>query len=271
MSSMNPSRENPFPGMNPYLEEHWTDVHPTFLTHARSQLQKQMPSSLVVRVEQYIHVDEETDESGRKRPDISISEKAWGGGDPNDVSAPLATTIAEPVRITMPRPTPRRIVIKDDVGHVITAIELLSPSNKAGYDAVVYAEKRGQLLAAGVNLVEIDLVRRGGLAATLFDEEGIMGKLGWSDLPPYAVTVVSGDDHSGFSMYPIRLQEKLPAFRVPLRLKDMPAVLDLQPLINQCYVEGAYWHIDYTRPADPPLRGEDEAWADELLKRKKLR
>ncbi|NBO46982.1 MAG: DUF4058 family protein, partial [Actinobacteria bacterium] len=53
--------------------------------------------------------------------------------------------------------------------------------------------------------------------------------------------------------------------------KDKPAVLDLQPLINQCYREGAYWRTDYTHPADPPLHGEVADWAESLLKEKGLR
>lgn len=267
---MNESRENPFPGMNPYLEEHWTDVHPRLIIHASAQLQKQMPSSLVVRVEQDIRVDE-PDTSSRKRPDITIRQDHWDARAEGEGAAPSAVAVAEPLRIKLPRPAPRRIVIKDDYGRVITAVELLSPSSKAGYDAVLYAEKRGQFLAAGVNLVEIDLVRRGGLAVCLFDHAGFAEKLGWSQLPPYAVAVTHGSDDSGFSFYPIKLQERLPAFRIPLRRQDSPAVLDLQPLIDQCYAEGAYWRTDYTQPPDPPPHGEDDAWADALLKAKSLR
>ncbi|MFZ4767409.1 MAG: DUF4058 family protein [Roseimicrobium sp.] len=268
---MNALRENPFPGMNPYLEEHWTDVHPRLIIHASAQLQQQMPPSLVVRVEQDIRVDEEDSGTSRKRLDVTIHEDNWGVTDAPADEDKATVAVAEPVRITMSRPERRRIVIKDKHGRVITAIKLLSPANKTGYDAVMYAEKRGQLIDAKVNLVEIDLVRRGGLAACLFDNEPFMDSLGWTSLPPYAVTVMAGDDHSGFSFYPIRLQEALPAFHVPLRSMDRPAVLELQPLINQCYREGAYWRTDYTRPADPPLHGEHADWADSLLKEKGLR
>ena len=119
---------NPFPGMNPYLEADWTDVHPTLLTLARAQLQKQMPGSLVVRVEQDIRVDDEA-ESRRFKPDIAIWPENASEHPPRSVAAPSAA-VAEPVRLRWPRPVPRRLVIKDANGTLVTAIELLSPSNK---------------------------------------------------------------------------------------------------------------------------------------------
>jgi hypothetical protein len=48
----------------------------------------------------------------------------------------------------------------DSCTHVITAIELLSPSNKQpGEAAVAWTRKRFDYLRGGINLVEIDLLR----------------------------------------------------------------------------------------------------------------
>jgi hypothetical protein len=47
--------------------------------------------------------------------------------------------------------------------------------------------------------------------------------------------------------------------------------LDLQPLHDQCYNDGAYDDIDYGRDTEPPLSEEDGAWADELLSNAGLR
>src|SRR4029077_16397456 len=45
---------------------------------------------------------------------------------------------------------------------VITAVELLSPTNKApGDDRNSYLDKREEYFASGVNLVEINLLRKG--------------------------------------------------------------------------------------------------------------
>ena len=34
---------SPFPGMDPYLEQHWGDVHTSLVIYARNQLQKVLP------------------------------------------------------------------------------------------------------------------------------------------------------------------------------------------------------------------------------------
>ncbi len=54
---------------------------------------------------------------------------------------------------------------------VVTAIELLSPSNKLpGPDRLAYLRKGQAYLEAGVNLVEIDLVRAGRFFLTLAED-----------------------------------------------------------------------------------------------------
>lgn len=38
--------KSPFPGMDPWLEDHWRDVHHSFLTYARDDVQPQLPGPL---------------------------------------------------------------------------------------------------------------------------------------------------------------------------------------------------------------------------------
>src|SRR6476661_6096204 len=45
---------SPFPGMDPYLEAHWRDVHASLIIYARDALQGVLPSSLRARVEESI-------------------------------------------------------------------------------------------------------------------------------------------------------------------------------------------------------------------------
>jgi hypothetical protein len=40
LTHMETAMKSPFPGMDPYLEEHWRDVHHSFLTYARDELQQ---------------------------------------------------------------------------------------------------------------------------------------------------------------------------------------------------------------------------------------
>ena len=43
---------SPFPGMDPYLERHWGDVHTRLITSASDPLQKFLPKDLRARVEE---------------------------------------------------------------------------------------------------------------------------------------------------------------------------------------------------------------------------
>lgn len=67
--------KSPFPGMDPYLEQHWLDVHHALATYARDQLQRKLPRDLRARIEERVFV--ETDDEGQYRgihPDVRIVE-----------------------------------------------------------------------------------------------------------------------------------------------------------------------------------------------------
>ena len=57
-------KSNPFPGMNPWLESHWGDIHTSLTTYARDQLQPQLPAGLRARVEEYVAVEAEEPAEG---------------------------------------------------------------------------------------------------------------------------------------------------------------------------------------------------------------
>src|SRR5205085_1707956 len=64
---------SPFPGMDPYLEQHWGDVHSSLVIYARNQLQKVLPKDLRARVEERVVVTG----LGRPRsffPDVRVIE-----------------------------------------------------------------------------------------------------------------------------------------------------------------------------------------------------
>jgi hypothetical protein len=48
---------SPFPGMDPYLEQHWGDVHHRFITYASDHLAKVLPGDLRARVEERVFVE----------------------------------------------------------------------------------------------------------------------------------------------------------------------------------------------------------------------
>ena len=151
----------PFPGMDPYLEAHWRDVHTRVMTYICDQIQDQLPSDLVARVEESVSVDTE-DGARLIAPDVSVVEDfehAAMGVQSESVA------VAEPLLVLEEVPQTARHVQILDVSsgeRVVTAIEVLSPTNKLTVSGREdYRRKQRDYLNAGVNLVEIDLLRGG--------------------------------------------------------------------------------------------------------------
>ena len=254
--------KSPFPGIDPYLEQHWGDVHTRLMVYISDQVTDQLPGDLQARVEESVCVD--VDESSRWiYPDVKVvesPEKTSGTG-----VALAEATITEPTIIPLPneKPTQRHIEIVDinSGNRVVTAIELLSPTNKkedAGRNP--YRRKQLEYIAAGVNLVEIDFIRTGS-----FIVAAPVDRIPWDMRTPYIVCVrrVQRPEHA--EIIPIAMDQTVPNFRIPLRPSDPDIVLQLQPLLDDCYRRGRYASIDYTVPPRPPLDAKAAAWAEELL------
>jgi hypothetical protein len=165
--------------------------------------------------------------------------------------------------------TERHIEIIDpnSGNRVVTAIELLSPANKiddAGRRA--YRQKQVDYIQGLVNLVEIDLIRTGHFVSAVPE----------SSLPAayrncYLVCVRRVARPSRAELFRASIREPLPNIPVPLRPHDRDVVLQLQPLIDQCYRRGRYASIDYRRRLAPPPSAADEQWMNQLLGEKGLR
>jgi len=152
-------------------------------------------------------------------------------------------------------------------GKAITAVEFVSPWNKVGVNGQErYARKQANYLAAGINLVEIDLVRQGSyvLAAP---GEMIPDAL----RTPYLVCVYRNETPDQVEVFRVPLRERLPNIPVPLRGGEPDAVVQLQPLIDDCYRDGRHYRTDYRVEPKPPLSKEDAAWADALLREQGFR
>ena len=80
------------------------------------------------------------------------------------------------------------------------------------------------------------------------------------------------DPRGEAEVYPMALWDRLPVIKIPLRPTDADVPLDLQPLVEQVYRNGAYdGTLDYATDPDPPLLGADKVWAAEWLHEKGLR
>lgn len=151
-----PTPPNPFPGLNPFFQADWIDVHPTLLTLIRSALREELPSDLMLRVEERVEV---ADTGKEYRADISVVEP-WQRGfpplwRPDDESSAIVT-VTEPMVYFLEPERERWLEIRDARGRVITVIQLISPTNKSDGGWREYRQKQADLLAGGVNLVEID-------------------------------------------------------------------------------------------------------------------
>ena len=155
---------SPFPGMDPYLEKHWGDVHHRLITYACDQLQGELPRDLRARVEERVFLESAQGVERNMYPDIRVVERGRGQAVSTRPEGGLA--VAEPLLLHLAdEPVTQGYIEIIDVGsgkRVVTVIEVLSPSNKtAGEGQDLYLRKRRELNAGHVSLVEIDLLRAG--------------------------------------------------------------------------------------------------------------
>ena len=260
---------SPFPGMDPWLEAAWGDVHLEIISRLAEQIADALPADLFVTVQERVYVlREDATDGGRAQqwiPDVgtfhvgeattSVEPEAGGG-----------PAVAEPVRITLVDGpvTEGYIEVRrlDDDRPLVTAVEVLSPTNKGTADGRrQYLRKRADYVRAGVNLMEVDLLRGGrhliGVPA---------GRLRPAWRTPYKVAVRRGG-RPVVDYYPILLRERLPRLRLPVGPAAADAVvIDLQRPIDYVYRRGRYGQrIDYARPPDPPLSADDASWAAERV------
>lgn len=258
---------SPFPGMDPYLEQFWGDIHHSFITYARDQLQPALPGDLRARVEERVFVESPIGHERTMYPDIRVVERGRRGREP--IAAPAGVVVAEPIRMRLPdEPVTQGFIEILDMRtgrRVVTVIEVLSHSNKAaGPGRELYERKQRECKQGGVNLVEIDLLR-GGRWTILVPEPLVPV----SRHTAYRACVYRPGVESPSELYPLPLRPRLPAIKIPLRPTDADVVLDLQALIDQCYRNGGYDEdIDYSLDPDPPLSASDAAWAEGLLREK---
>ncbi len=262
--------KSPFPGMDPYLEQHWRDMHHRLITYTADLLGSKLPRELWARIEERVFVEWEEGERPREiYPEVFVIEQAQG--EPTEVPPEGGVAVAEPLPVQIQREPASQgyieIVDTEAGNRVVSVIEFLSPTNKIPGDGQdQYLQKQREVLASHASLVEIDLTRSGtrSLAASQ------------TLIPPhrratYMVCVSRGWKRGWAEIYSTALPQRLPVIRVPLRETDADVVLDLQAILDQCYDKGGYTRIDYRAPPRPPLTPADASWADEWLRRQGVR
>ncbi len=244
--------------MDPYLEAHWLDVHGSLIHLAKAALQPQLGDDLVARSEERLVVEDPVGLSRVIGPDVRVVEIGLGA----DSVAVGGVAVAEPLVFNLESaPVVQRFIEILDLttgGRVITVIEFLSPSNKLPGDGRdQYKRKQQECRHGGVNLVEIDLTRSGRRELLAH---------AWVQSRKYETTYQASvwrANHPGrCELYPMKLRDRLPAIRIPLRPADADAALDIQSLVDSVYSSSRYDRTtNYRQPCDPPLTDEDAAWA----------
>lgn len=259
--------KSPFPGMDPYLESRWSDVHSTLIAAAREAVNRVLPAGLVARIEMRTIIAADDDETREIAPDISVIERDAHSDQRQTLASSVA--VAEQVCVQIPQWEfkQRYLEIRDagTGGAVITVIEFVSPTNKrSGPGLRKYRQKQRECREGQVNLVEIDLTRRGKRSLIM-----PISLLMPQSRTTYQAWVSRATEPEKGWAYCLPLSKRLAAIPIPLRPTDSDVLLDLQPLVDHVYESGRYSvDLDYTEPLEPPLAPADAEWVASLLSQK---
>lgn len=258
---------SPFPGMNPYLEhpDFWSDFHNRLtIAIAYDLAPKLLPKYQVVTDKRVYELAGSTSLLVG-RPDVTVQRERTPSRIDRPTTSSIAITSARPsigpVRIQLPMPEEVRetyLEVRDSATQeVVTALEVLSPTNKQGEGRQKYERKRADVLRSRTHLVEIDLLRMGEP----------LPMLEHPDRSHYRIVVSRSEIRPIADLYPFNLPDRIPAFPLPLRADDVEPLLDLQSLLDDIYDRSGYgYFIDYHRTPQPPVSEEDAAWIDRDLR-----
>jgi Protein of unknown function (DUF4058) len=251
---------SPFPGMDPYLEGSlWTTVHVQLSAEIARQLAPRLrPRYLALTAERFVFDSTEDVAVARTSlyPDVGVAEAR-----PHAETSGGAAVAVAPVQMAtvMPSAAPHITVeIRDAAGRqLVTAIEVLSPTNKRGEGRQEYLAKRRGLLLSTAHLVEIDLLHQGQRVPMQ------------QSLPPapYYVLVGRAEKRPVTDVWAVQLAAPLPVIKVPLLPGDADVPLDLQLALTTVYdLVGYDLAVNYAEPPEIPLPAAEAAWADQRLR-----
>jgi hypothetical protein len=250
---------SPFPGMDPYLEGSlWMSIHTQLSVEIVRQLAPKLrPKYLALTTERFVY--EEFDSvaiaTASLYPDVGVSEAGVG------TRGEAVAVATAPIRLAtvMPTAVPHVTVeIRDTANRqLVTAIEVLSPTNKRGDGYEEYLAKRRRILLSTAHLLEIDLLRSGKRLPMQ------------TPLPEaaYFIFLSRAEQRPLTDVWPIQLSESLPAVPVPLLAGDGEVPLDLQLALANVYdLSGYDLAVDYTQPPEIRLNAAEAEWVETLLR-----
>jgi hypothetical protein len=254
--------------MDPFLEDRliFPDFHDGLIVFLREAIQPKLPEPYYAALGRRAWVEVSERYVG---PDVNIvlRERSRPSANPG-MTATIETT--EPIIVKVPHDEQRETIVEIYVGRgdkrrLVTAIEVLSPSNKTpgekGHD--LYLRKQAEMLDCKSHLVEIDLLR-GGTHSTAVPEVWLAG-----NVPPFSYHVCAHrfDNFEDYFIYPIQLADRLPTISIPLLPGDGEVAVSLQQVFERTYAAGPYHReIDYRDPVPPPeLTENEQEWVRQRL------
>lgn len=246
---------NPFPGMNPYLEHAalWHQVCSRLIVAIANAITPQVAPKYRVSIEECIYTSVE---DGLL---VGIADVAVAS---SQAKTPIVATATatKPIPVQVPVPaevTERFLEVRlTQSGNIVCVIEVLSPKNKrAGTGRETYQTKRQKILQSQTNLIEIDLLRVGEPMPLLATIEA-----------PYRILVSRGHSRPAADLYAFGLTEPLPTIPIPLLKDDTEPVVELQTVLNEIYIQARLdLSIDYAQPLKPSLSEAENIWIQSIL------
>ena len=270
---------NPFPGMNPYLENPglWPGVHNRIIVQLSTFLSRRLRPEYSVSIQERVYISAEPARDGSD---------GGGGNGLGSVRIPDAVVLslgAEPgadeLRFPAPDPGPDAIAVqlpptellkeryievrRVDNRRVIAVIALLSPTNKDGDGRREYLAKRAAVLYSPTHLVEIDLLRAGRRMP-------VVGAVPDTD---YRILVANARRPAPVAdLYPFGIRQPIPDLVMPLAKDAEGIAVNLNAVVGAVYADGGFdLDIDYQQDPEPPLSDADRLWLNQLLREQGLR
>lgn len=238
---------NPFPGMNPYIEqpEFWSDFHNQLVAAlARALIPKLLPKYRVV-TDKWVYKISGSTALTIGRPDVAV-QRSRTNSTLSETAVAVSQPTVQPIKVTVPlleEVQQSYIEVRDAATQeVVTALEVLSPANKRGDGRQKYEFKRQRVLESLTHLVEIDLLRNGNPLPIEDD----------NTQSHYRILVSRANTRPVADLYPFNLSDSIPLFSLPLKAGDLEPIVHLQQLVNDLYEQLGYdYFIDYS--SNPPL------------------
>lgn len=257
---------SPFPGIDPYIELMgiWDGFHAPLNAYVVAALNDRLPAGYAAQSHQRVKLYGAPRPPGRRIPDAMIAHRPGPSPGREGGGVAVADVDLEPTTIALAYEQieiyERWIeVLKLPEMELVTAFELLSPSNKHEPGRGDYLEKRANYLKGPAHLVEIDLLL-GGPRMPMERR-----------LPPgdcFAV-VARAERRPDAEVYAWSVRRRLPTIPVPLRAPDPDVPLDLARAYAFAYDRGGYGRVmsyDQPLPKGFPLSPDDRAWAEGIVR-----